>query len=214
LSKTTKQQTDAVSEAAATLAGFERQRNVLLAKQTALADKRREVAFDAHNGCAASGKLLDGIGKEAVELQQRLDSIADAIAEGQLRLAHARQQAERDVERAQGKALRETLAKFTHAGLTFDKALEVLVLMGNEMRGCITQMNQLGCTHPSHAQLESLGALALRTALTQTLWARYFERVSPVEAKTFAGLVASWSTTVERAIEAKLGERETETEAA
>jgi hypothetical protein len=209
----TKQQTDVVTAAAATLAGFERQRNALLDKQTKLADRRREVAFDAHNGDVGSGRLLDGIGKEAFELQARLDSLTDAIAEAQRRLHQARQRAERAAERANAKALEQTLDRFKQAGAALDKALEVLVWGGNEMRNAITQMNQLGCSHPSYAQLESLGALALRTALTQTGWARYFERVSPVEAKTFAGLVESWSTTVERQIEAKLDERTT-TEAA
>jgi hypothetical protein len=215
MSKTTKQQqTDAVAAIEATLHGFERQRDALLDKQTKLADKRREVAFDAHNGDAASGKLLDGLHREAVELQSRLDSLADAIREAERRLHQTRQHAARTAERAKAKQLRETLDRFKQAGLVLDKALEAMVWAGNEMRAAITEMNQLGCSHPSHAQLESLGALALRTALTQTPWVKYFERISPVERKSFAGLVASWSQPVERAIAARLGDKETETEAA
>jgi hypothetical protein len=204
----TKQADDAVAAAEATLAGFEKQRTALLAKQKVLADKRRETAFDAHNGDAASGKLLDGLARDAAELGVRIDSVDDAIKEGQRRLHQAHQRAALDAERANARALRQTLAKFVQAGEAMDKALAVVVWAGNEMRAGITEINQLGVTHPSHAQLESLGALALRTALTQTHWARYFERVSPVEAKTFAALIASWSATVERAIEAKLGESE------
>jgi hypothetical protein len=201
-----KQTDNAVAKAEQALQRFEREKAALLARQAKLTDKRRVNAFDAANGDVAAGKLLDGLHREVAELQSRLDSLDDAIREGQRRLALAHQCAARDVERAKAKALQQTLAKFTQAGLALDKALEVMVWAGNEMRAAITEMNQLGCTHPSHAQLESLGALALRTALTRTGWARYFERVSPVDAKTFAGLVASWSATVERQITAKLGE--------
>jgi hypothetical protein len=210
MSKPTKQTDNAITAAEATVAGFEKQRLALLDKQAKLVDRRRAVAFDAANGDTASGKLIDGLAREAAELHMRVDAIDDAIAEAQRRLHQARQHAARAEELAKAKALRQTLGKFVAAGKALDGALQVLVIAGNEMRDAISEMNQLGCSHPSHAQLESLGALALRTALTQTYWVRYFERISPVEAKTFAGLVASWSTTVERVIETKLGEQTTE----
>jgi len=72
-----------------------------------------------------------------------------------------------------------------------DAALELLINASTDPRNSITVMNKLGCTHPSHAQLDALGSIALRTALTDTAWVRYFERVSPVERKTFGGLVAA-----------------------
>jgi hypothetical protein len=88
-------------------------------------------------------------------------------------------------------------------------ALELLVGASTDLRNGITVMNRLGCTHPSHQQLDALGSIALRTALTDTAWVRYFERVSPVERKTFAGLVAQWSAMVERHIASRLGDEQT-----
>jgi hypothetical protein len=113
-------------------------------------------------------------------------------------------------DRAKAIELRRVLAKFTEAGKGCDAALELLISNSAAMRDTITMMNRLGCSHPSHAQLDSLGAIALRTTLTQTAWARYFERVSPVERKTFAALVKAWATTVERNVEQRLGDDEPE----
>jgi hypothetical protein len=84
----------------------------------------------------------------------------------------------------------------------------VLVSASTEMRDALTQMNRLGCSHPSHAQLDSLGAIALRTALTNTAWSRYFERVGPMERKTFAALVAAWAKMVGQQIASRLGDEE------
>jgi hypothetical protein len=61
-------------------------------------------------------------------------------------------------------------------------------------------MNRLGLSHPSHAQLDSLGGLALRSALMMTPWSRHFERVGPLERKTFCGLTQAWTPMVERHI--------------
>jgi hypothetical protein len=168
-----------------------------------------------HSGDAQASKLLDGLHEESVRFESRMASISDAINEARRRLEQARQHEAREQDRARALQLREQLARFVAAGKSLDAALETLVLSSEDMRTALSQMNALGCSHPTHEQLSSLGALALRTALTNTGWSRYFERVSPSERKTFAGLVAAWSATVERHIASRLADEQTnKTEAA
>jgi len=71
-----------VADAEQTLAAFEIERTDLLARQGALADKRRLAAFDAHSGDAQASKLLDGLHEEAIQFESRLARLDDAIAEG------------------------------------------------------------------------------------------------------------------------------------
>jgi hypothetical protein len=207
-------QTAAVSVANAEqlLARFERERAELVERKAALADKRRSVAFDAHAGDGSASRLLDGLHQQAVELESRIAGLDDAIAEASRRVERARENEAREQDRERAMMLRQALASFTEAGKGCDAALALLISASTDLRNSITIMNRLGCTHPSHTQLDALGAIALRTALTDTAWVRYFERVSPVERKTFAGLVAAWSAQVERKIAAL--EQTNETEAA
>jgi hypothetical protein len=187
---------------------FERDRSELVERRAALAEKRRALAFDAHAGDAAAVKQLDNLNREDGELKTKIASVDDAVAEARRRLDQARDAEARATEREKVKALRSALARFVDAGKGCDSALEVLVASSTAMRDALTQINRLGCSHPSHAQLDSLGAIALRTALTATAWTRYFERVGPTERKTFAGLVATWATMVERHITSRLGDEE------
>jgi hypothetical protein len=207
--KPSKPTTVAISEQM--LARFERDRSKLVEQRAALTQRRSAVAFDAHaepNGPAA--KLLDDLIEDDGELQARIVSADDAIAEARRRLERARAAEARQQEREKAKALRLALARFVDAGKGCDSALEVLIACSAAMRDSLTQMNRCGATHPSHAQLDALGAIALRTALTQTAWNRYFERTAPGERKTFAALVAAWSTMVERNIQQRLGSDEPE----
>jgi hypothetical protein len=187
---------------------FERDRSELVERRATLAKKRSNAAYDAHAGDAAAIKLLDNLSREDAELETKIASSDDAISEARRRLERARAAEARQRERDRANALRGQLARFVEAGKGLDSALEVLVASSAEMRDALTQMNRLGCSHPSHAQLDALGAIALRTALTQTGWSRYFERLAPTERKTFAALVAAWSTMVERSIATRLGDDE------
>ena len=190
-----KQQTttskQSVANAEQLLQRFERERAELVERKAALADKRRNVAYDAHAGDGSASKLLDGVHQEGIELESRLASITDAINEAKRRLEAARADEAKAADREQALLLSQALASFIDAGKGCDAALELLVSASTDLRNSITVMNKLGCTHPSHAQLDALGSIALRTALCDTGWSRYFERVSPAERKTFGGLVAA-----------------------
>jgi hypothetical protein len=207
MSKPTKQPTVSVANAEQLLERFERERADLIERKTALADKRRNAAYDAHAGDCSASKLLDGLHREAVELESRIAGLDDAVAEARRRLEQAHEAEARTAEREQVLLLRQALATFIEAGKGCDAALELFVSASQDMRNAMTAMNRLGASHPSHAQLDSLGALALRTALTASSWSRYFERVSPVERKSFAALVAAWAAQVERHIASRLGDQ-------
>jgi hypothetical protein len=110
--------------------------------------------------------------------------------------------------------VRAALDRFVEAGRDIDACLADLVAASDAMRAALTEMHRLGCQFPSHEQLSTLGALALRTALMQAgPWSRYFERVGPTEAKTFGQLVEAWAITVENNIRPRL-EQTTTPEAA
>jgi hypothetical protein len=186
------------------LARFERDRSALVEQRSALAKKRSAAAYDAHAGDAAAVKLLERLIQDDGELQAKIVSVDDALNEARRRLEQARAAEARQRDCDKAKALRGQLARFTAAGRDCDAALNQLLAGSAVMRDALTQINRLGCSHPSHAQLDSLGALALRTALSATAWNRYFERTAPGERKTFAALVAAWATMVERQIQQRL----------
>jgi hypothetical protein len=189
---------------------FERDRDALVERRSALAKRRSGIAYDAHAGDASAVKLLDDLARQDAELETKIATIDDAINEARRRLDQARAYEASQKNRDKARALRAALARFTAAGKGLDRALEQVVAGSAEMRDALTQINRLGCSHPSHAQLDSLGSLALRTALTATAWNRYFERTAPGERKTFAALVSVWATMVERHIASRLGGDEEE----
>jgi hypothetical protein len=211
-----KQQTttskQSVANAEALLQRFTRERDELTERKAALADKRRNVAYDAHTGDGSAAKVLDGVHREAVELEGRIAGLDDAITEAKHRLDIAKQYEAKAFDREKAKRLRQQLAQFVAAAETLDNCLDLMVTTGDAMRAIVTELNRLGLSHPSHAQLDSLGGIALRSSLMLTPWSRHFERVSIVEKKSFSGLVQAWSPMVERQIAAL--EQTNETEAA
>ena len=191
-----------VANAEQLLARFERERADLTERKAALADKRRNAAYDAHAGDAAAAKVVDDLHRDAVELEAKIAAIDAAIVEAKHRVGIAKQHEARIYDRERAGRLRQQLAQFVAAAETLDNCLELMVTAGDDMRNTITEMNQLGQSHPSHAQLDSLGGLALRCALMLTPWSRHFERVGPTEKRSFTGLVAAWSSMIQRTIAA------------
>jgi hypothetical protein len=79
------------------------------------------------------------------------------------------------------------------------------------MRDTLSEMHRLGCNFPSHEQLQSLGARALKTALMGTPWAREFEHIAPRERFNFAKLAEDWASRIENNfLKPRLGERSKE----
>src|SRR6516162_8532214 len=75
-------------------------RRAELAADKAQAEKRRAVAFDAHAGDGSASKLLDGLHREAAELESRIIGLDDAVAEARRRLEQAYEYEAREADRA------------------------------------------------------------------------------------------------------------------
>jgi hypothetical protein len=190
-----------VQNAEALLQRFEIERDELIAQHEERAGLRREVSFAAHSGGdPEAARMLDAMHDEAARHQSKLESIDAAISEAKHRVAIAKQHEARAFDREKAKRLRECLVAFNAAAETIDNSLELIVTAGDNMRTIVTEANRLGLSHPSHAQLDSLGGLALRSSLMMTPWSRHFERVGPMEKKTFSGLMQAWTPMIERHI--------------
>jgi hypothetical protein len=203
-------QTPSVASAEQMLQRFERERMELIERKAALADKRRNVAYDAHAGDGSASKLLDGVHREAVELEARIAGLDDAIAEAKHRLEAAQQDEARAVDRAKAVELRAALKRFVEHGAGVDAALEVLIESCNGMERALVEMHRCGSTFPSDAQLQSLGGRVLLAGLSKTPFRRNFETVPPLERnRSMARITQQWSDTVERSIQQRLGDQTT-----
>src|SRR6516165_10851433 len=133
MNKPATKETPTVANAEAMLARFERERADLVERKAALAEKRRTVAFDAHAGDGSASKLLDGLHREAAELESRITGLDDAVAEARRRLEQARDAEARAVDREKALVLRQALKRFCEHGAGVDAALQVLVESCNGM---------------------------------------------------------------------------------
>jgi hypothetical protein len=205
----TKQTTVSVANAQAMLERFERERDELIARKAALADKRKAVAYDAH--AAGNTKLLDGVHREAVELESRISGLDDAVAEAERRLQQAREAEARAADRAKAVELRAALKKFVEYGSGVDAALDVLIESCAGMEQTLVEIHRCGSAFPSDAQLLSLGSRVLIAALSRTTFRREFPAVPPLERnRTMTAVVQQWSSTVERSIAQRLGDQTNE----
>src|SRR6516164_9794514 len=142
-SKTNATKQPSIAEAEATLQRFEAERNDVVERKTALADKRREIAFDALSGDKSASKLLDGLHREAVELESRVISVNDAIAEAQRRLAAAREHEQREADGEKASALCRVLTEFLQTARALDAALVTVAEHGNRLHELQASMHML-----------------------------------------------------------------------
>ena len=210
MNKPATKETPTVANAEAMLARFERERADLVERKAALAEKRRAVAFDAHAGDGSASKLLDGLHREATELESRIIGLDDAVAEARRRLEQAHEYEAREADRAKAVELRAALKQFVEHGAGVDAALEVLIESCNGMERALVEIHRCGSAFPSDAQLLSLGSRVLIAALSKTTFRREFPAVPPLERnRTMSAIVQQWSDTVERNIQQRLEQPET-----
>jgi len=193
-----KQQT--VAESEATLQRFEAERNNVLDRKTLLADRRREIAFDALSGDKSATRLLDGLHREAVELESRLVSVGDAIAEAQRRLAAAREHEQKEANKQRALQVRQVLGELVEGLGDCGKALDLFVVGANKANDALDELHRFGCRVPTRDVVRVYGALAIHTALMQSaLWSREIGRhLAPNERKDFRQLKVQWHDMVER----------------
>jgi chromosome segregation ATPase len=186
-----------VEEAEATLSELNAKRDALVAHVHDLEHKRQAIAFKAHTGNKAERTKLDNINKEALTQSYELSSLDAAIAEATQRLADARLHEAQVADRAQAQRLRDAVETFVVHGRALDAALQEMARRGQALRETLNEIHVLGSPFPSHAQLDALGALAMKAALMASTWKHAFETIPPKDRHNFAGLVEGWARRIE-----------------
>jgi hypothetical protein len=198
-----------VEKAQAVLADLQAKREALIARGHELDERRQEVAFAAHTGSKAERAKLDEVNSESITFEYDLKALDAAIAEATKRLAAADAAEAQAKERDDARKLREVVDRFVAHAVAVDKAFQTIVRQTNSLEKVLREIHILGCPFPSSAQLDSLGARALGTAIMQTPFRKAFEHLAPSERQHFPQLVRQWADRVEHNfIKPRLGERE------
>jgi hypothetical protein len=173
-----------------------------------LAETRQQIAFAAHTGDQGARKKLDAINQQSSLHASELESVDAAISEATDRLEGARKDEAIAADRSDAHKLRKVLQKFCEHSAKLDAALSAAVTETQGMRETLNLMHSLGSDFPSHAQLDTLGALAMLTAMGRTPFHRSFEHLAPNQRRTFTELVKGWCERIEPEISQRLGEQE------
>jgi hypothetical protein len=199
-----------VAAAEATLARFERERNDVLDRKTLLADKRREIAFDALSGDKSASKLLDGLHREAFELEARLGSVNDALAEAGRRLERARQHAAQAADRQRALSAARAAEKCWEHGAGIEAALSRLREHINGRYEALRVMHENGVRYPSFEQQDGLFYRRIVGVMYDTPLRPRFEVVSPAERARAVTAIddESWKPMVSRTLAPRLGDGE------
>jgi hypothetical protein len=183
-------------------------REAQLHRRGELEAERRAHAHAAHaQNDQEAGKLLARVIEQSFKLDQHIESLTDAIVEQERVVARAEAEAVREADREAALALRRELIRFLHAGKACHEALAAFAVASAALVAARDAMAALGCHFPSSEQLRVLGGAAVNTALMNTPWG-VGRHLAPAEQKQFTKLVAGWSRTIERGIDARLGEAE------
>jgi hypothetical protein len=197
-----------VEQAEVTIKSLEDKRQHQIQKATELADERQRVSFAAHTGDAKARQRLDKLNVESATHGSEMSSIESAIAEANVRLANARQAEAVAADRTAALALRDKLSKFRELGEELDDAVSFIAPTLKEMINILHEIHVLGCASPTSTQFQVLGVIALQSMIQEmpTLWVNAFEfqRLGPLQKKTFKSIVAGWNAQIEANIEQRL----------
>jgi hypothetical protein len=186
-----------VEKAQEVLADLQGQRDVLVARGHELEEQRQAIAFKAHTGSKAERAKLDEINNEALTHEYELKSLDSAIAEATRQLAAADAAQALAQEKANAKALRAVVDRFVAHALKIDETFTAMVKEATALEKTLMEIHSLGCAFPSRAQLDSLGARALGTAIMGTPWRKDFEHLAPSARQYFPTLVRQWCERIE-----------------
>jgi hypothetical protein len=192
--------TETVAQCERVLAELGQRRDRLHERLGELERERGQVAYAAHTGDGAAGKLLDKTIAETVKHSEHVKALGDAIAEAGRRLEQARAREQREADRQRARDVRQVLGELVEGLGLCGKALDLFVVGANKANTALDSLHRLGCAYPSRDQVRVYGALAIHTRLMQSaLWAREVGRhLAPNERKSFDELKVQWHDMVER----------------
>ena len=203
------QQTVAACEQ--TLKQLEAKRAKLVERGAELPELRRGAAYLAHvQQDAEAHRALDKVNAEVAIYASELASIDDAIAAAKNKVAIARAFEDATADRARAQEAFEVLHAFKEAGFELDEALRIVGERGRALTGLLSKLHAAGIRTPSHEQMDTLGYLAVTTALMQTPWHRRYKVLAPNERKSFRALIDSWAMMSENRLRAQLSEEDEE----
>lgn len=187
----------AIEQAPGVLASLEAKRFAAEGVRERLAQERAAIAYAAHTGGDAKArKRLDEVNAESAKLGGELASIGEAIAEAKARVKMAKADADREIVAAQaGRALEISV---TVKGRTakMDTLLAAFFSEASALKTDLDALHALGCTHPNHGQLQSLGERALKTAAMESPFK--IEHLAPRERRNFGEIGEAFSAQIER----------------
>jgi hypothetical protein len=186
-----------IEKAEAVLADLTAQREELIAKGHDLEERRQEISYSAHTGSKKERAQLDQINSEAITWEYELKGLDSAIQEATKRLAAADAAQAQAQDKENARALRAVVDEFLSHAIALDEAFATVSKEATALEETLKTIHFLGSAFPSRAQLDALGARALKTALMQTPWRREFETMPPGARQSFAALVGQWADRIE-----------------
>lgn len=202
--------TTEVEVATKTLNDLMDQRDQLIGRSARLVADRQAVAYVAHTGDKGAKERLRKINDETVLHNAELEGIDAAIVEANARLAATKQAEASAADRVNAQQLKQAAARLVELGAIIDDCFADIISASTELREVINKIHGLGSNAPTHDQVRVLGALAMKTALMGTPWAKEFEHLAPGSRRSFAATCNGWSEMLAGNIAARLGETNVE----
>jgi hypothetical protein len=145
-----------------------------------LVEQRRSLAFKTHAvGDPSAERKLESVIAAIVTNTAVLASLADAVAEAELKVTLARACEQEAADRTKAEQILELTAALKEAGQEMDDACNTLSETGKLLVGIVSQLRAAGINFPSHDQLDVLGGQCIATMLMNTPWGRRYQRIAP-----------------------------------
>ena len=210
MNKATKQ-TPNKENATALLERFQRERGELAERKAALADQRRNVAYDAH--ATGDAKALDDLRRQAIELETRIADIDIAIAEAQHRVAVAEAAEAKAAQIEHAQAIRSEWSDAAKDFADLDQGLNLAADAARRLYERYGRMQQHGFKPPPQLTLMlSDVVVSYLMAMPKPLWQQFnhqgLEHLPPNRRRNAASLHGGWGLQAERQAAAIGGEQQ------
>jgi hypothetical protein len=181
----------------------------LLARGEELSSERAALSFAAlAEENVESQTKLRKLNAEAATLNLEIENVASALNEAGKRLRAAQEAEELEAKRQDATELRRVAYQLGQQAIDLDAALASVAALGAAMEQTLNRVHELGASHPSHSQLQTLGSAAVLTALMPTPFK--LQHLAPSERRTFSELALGWVQMLERGITQLIGPEQSE----